>query len=444
MWKKNKFSIFPIRFFPKKSLLLTISLLTFLFLSSHAQELDKLFNDTATVNAAQVTQTAPPIMAQNWNQWQTKFFTLNLGFAILLDHNILIQDDSSIAQVGDVKSATQFRGDRLILSGTFFASKKYPWRYMISVNYNGLDAPPDKKFDFVDWNIEIPFSAKAGWLTLGKQKEGVSLEYIAPGTQMQFMERATGAPMLVRQRNIGIRYSNSVLDHRLFYTFGFFNNYWETGKSFSANGSQYAGRIAGLPRYKSDRDLLHLGIGFRYSDDTEGKLSYKARPEANTAPYFINTGSFKASGSNTLFLEMMMASGPVLFVGEYANCSIKGTDAGNLSIGYYHVGASWFLTGENRRYNRTVGNPGKVIPKKNFKFRNGSGPGAFELGARYSKADATDVIIRGGEFGRFTTALSWYPNSHFRYELNWGKGRLDKDDKIGKTSFWQFRMQYEL
>lgn len=440
MMKKNNIS-FLLRMTGK-----FLGVLLFLIYSndSTSQELDKLFNDTTEVKNGQVTETAPPIMAQKWNQWKTKFFTLNLGFAILLDHNILVQDDSSIAQVGKVGPGTQVRGERLILSGTLFASKKNPWRYMLSVNYNGLDAPPDKKFDFVDWNIEILFGPKAGWLTLGKQKEGVGLEYIAPGTQMQFMERSTGAPMLVRQRNIGIRYSNSVLGNRLFYTLGFFNNYWETGKSFSANGSQYIARIAGLPYYKSDRDLLHLGVAFRHTDDTEGKLSYKAKPEANTAPYFINTGSFNANNANAIFLEMMMAKGPLFVLGEYVRNRVRVTHAGNLTFGYYHLGASWFITGENRRYNRSVGNPGKVIPKRNFKFRNGSGPGAFELGARYTRADAADGAIDGGVFGRFTTALSWYPNAHFRYEINWGKGKLDKDDRSGKTTFWQFRMQYEL
>jgi len=115
---------------------------------------------------------------------------------------------------------------------------KNPWRYMVSYNYNGLDAPQDSKsFSFIDWNLDIPIGKKGGWFTVGKQKEGVGYEYCSPGSQLIFTERGSGTPSLVRQRNIGIRYSNSVLNHRLIYSVGAFNNYWETGKSFSDNGS---------------------------------------------------------------------------------------------------------------------------------------------------------------------------------------------------------------
>jgi phosphate-selective porin len=363
---------------------------------------------------------------------------------MLLDYNILNQDENSITQVGKVDDAVEFRADRFMLSGNLLFFRN-PWRYMISLNYNGLDAPQGKEtFDFVDWNVEIPIGKTTGWITFGKQKEGVGLEYISPGTQGMFMERGTGSPMLVRQRNVGIRYSNSVLKQRMTYTMGFFNNYWETGKSFSANGSQVTARVSALPVYKSDRQLLHLGMGYRYTSATDGKLSYKAKPEANTAPSFINTGSFDASHANTLFLEGIGVKGPVSVVAEYMNAAVASGSKGNPRFNYWQVGGSWFITGENRRYNKTTGNLGKLMPNKNFKFRKGSGAGAFELAARYTHTNATDALVTGGMFNRFTTALSWYPNAHFRYEINYGSGKLDNSKGIGSSDFWQFRVQFEL
>ena len=212
-----------------------------LFLSASAQDINQIiesFNDTAIIPREEAPLAAPPIMAKKWNQFKTKYFTLNFGLAFILDHNNVYQDDVNVQQVGEVGSATEFRGERFMLSGNLLFFKR-PWRYMISANYNGLDAPQgEKAFSFIDWNFEIPFGKKGGWLTIGKQKEGVGHEYVAPGTQLMFMERGSGVPMFVRQRNIGIRYSNSILDHRATFTLGFFNNYWETGKSFSDNGSQ--------------------------------------------------------------------------------------------------------------------------------------------------------------------------------------------------------------
>ena len=400
--------------------------------------------DTAIIPRDQAPMAAAPILAQKWNQIHTKWFNLNFGMAFILDHNITTQDNTNIAQVGKIDPATEFRGERLMVTGNllFF---KHPWRYMISANFNGLDAPPgDKKFSFIDWNFEIPFGKNGGWITLGKQKEGVGHEYVAPGTQLMFMERGSGVPMIVRQRNIGIRYSNSILKQRATYTIGLFNNYWETGKSFSDNGSQITMRATALHIYTSDADLLHVGIGYRYTDATDGKLSYKAKPEVNTSPSYINTGSFNASAANTLMMELIKVHGPISFIAEYMSNRVKSVDANNPNFHYWQVGGDWFITGENRKYNRNNGNLGKLIPKKQFSFAKNGGAGAFELGARYTRSDLTDALIAGGEFGRLTGAFSWYPNASFRFSLNYGTGSLDKGNTKGNSQYFQMRAQFEL
>jgi phosphate-selective porin OprO/OprP len=189
---------------------------------------------------------------------------------------------------------------------------------------------------------------------------------------------------------------------------------------------------------------MHVGVGYRYSGATSGKMTFKAKPEANTAPTFINTGAFDAEGAGTLFLEWIGVNGPFSAVAEYMYTSVNSSVKGNPNFTYFQAGGSWFITGENRRYNKTTGNLGKLVPNKNFKFRKGTGPGALELGARYTHSSATDAGVAGGEFNRFTTALSWYPNAHFRYEINYGFGRLLKDKISGNVNFWQFRVQFEL
>jgi phosphate-selective porin OprO and OprP len=425
----------------KRSLFI-LSLLIY-SVASYCQEGSASLSDTMQVKKDVISTTAPPVMAKKWNQIKTRAFTLNIGACILLDHNIAVQDNNNIEQVGKVNPATEFRADRLMLTGQLLFFKN-PWRYMVSYNYNGLDAPQDSKsFSFIDWNLDIPVGKKGGWFTVGKQKEGVGYEYCSPGSQLIFTERGSGTPSLVRQRNIGIRYSNSVLNHRLIYSVGAFNNYWETGKTFSDNGSQITGRIVYLPQFKSDRDLFHVGIAYRYSDATEGELSYKGKPESNTAPSYFNTGSIAASGANTLMLELIKVSGPVSFIGEYMNNMVN-TEGPNPFFNYFQVAGSWFITGENRRYNNQIGVLGKLIPHKNFNFKKNTGPGAFELGARYTSSDFSDQDITGGKFGRFTTALSWYPNAHFRFEINYGHGSLERNDMTGKSDFWQFRVQFEL
>jgi phosphate-selective porin OprO/OprP len=402
-------------------------------------------NDTVTINRSENATQAPTTMEHKWNHIQNKYFTLNFGMAFLLDHNIVDQDGDNITQVGKVEPGTEFRGERLMASGSLLFFKKNPWRYMFSANWNGLDAPPGKKrLEFIDWNFDIPISPTAGWITVGKQKEGVGPEYVAPGTQGLFMERGTGAPMFIRQRNIGIRYSNSILKGRMTYTLGVFNNYWETGKSFADNGTQITARVTGLLQYVSDRELLHVGMGYRHTTPTDGKLSYKAKPEVNTAPFYISSGSFEASGAGTIMLEGLWVKGPVTFIGEYMNTGVRSASQGNPHFTYFQAAGGWFITGENRRYNKQTGNLGKLIPKKNFKFRKGSGPGAIEIASRFTHTDGTDAGVSGGNYNRFTIAVSWFVNPHFRYEINYGHGKLDKNDLIGKINIWQFRAQFEL
>jgi len=389
---------------------------------------------------------APPILEKKWNRIESKLFTINIGLAIFIDYNSIGQNDESIQQVGEIKPEVEFRADRIILSGNLLFFKN-PWRYMIAANYNGLDGEDvDPTFAFIDVDLEIPFGKKGGWITIGKQKEGIGHEYVLPGSQAMFTERGSGTPALIKQRNIGIRYSNSVLNHRMTWTAGIFNNWLENGNqhSFADNAMQVTFRATGLPIYKSDRELMHVGIGYRYTGATDGKLSYKAKPEVNTAPVFINTGSFDASSANTLMLEWIGVKGPFSFIGEYMNVWVNSASAGNPAFHYGQFGGSWFITGDNRKYNKQTGNMGKLTPKKNFGLKPGKGLGAVEIGARYTYSDFTDRAIDGGKFGRFTGALGWFPNAHLRFEANYGHGKLDKNNLIGKTDFWQFRAQFEL
>jgi phosphate-selective porin OprO/OprP len=103
-----------------------------------------------------------------------------------------------------------------------------------------------------------------------------------------------------------------------------------------------------LPVFTSDRELLQVGIGYRHTGANDGQLSYKGKPEANTAPSFINTGSFDAVGANTLMFELVGVKGPVSFVGEFMNVFVNSASAGNPIFNYWQIGGSWFITSDNR------------------------------------------------------------------------------------------------
>ncbi|HMS66364.1 MAG TPA: porin [Ignavibacteria bacterium] len=433
----------------KYYLTITVLVLQLIFSELNAQsKLTLKSDDLIKLKSGQVIKPSSELSDDKlkWNQFENKLFTLNIGISAFLDYNILAQNDASIELDGDISPELEFRAERVMFSGElrFF---KYPWKYLFSANYNGPTTEVDQpNFSIIDLNIDIPFGKNSGWLSVGKVKEGVGYEYVLPGSQAMFTERGTGVPALIKQRNIGLRYNNTYFDERMTFIVGVYNNWLELNNeySFSDNGMQGTSRITGLLQYKSDRELIHAGVGYRISGSGDGKFNYKAKPEVNTAPIFIETGTFIANHSNTIMFEGLTVQGPVSFLGEFMNVFVDGYEQGNLSFYYYQIGGCWFITGDNRRYNKRNGTLGKLIPLKNLSFKKGGGPGAIEVGARFTQSNFRDRDLDGGLFRRLTTALSWYPDNHFRFEFNFGYGWLNKDGLDGKTAFYQFRSQYEL
>ncbi|MFN9324248.1 MAG: hypothetical protein ACK6A5_02540, partial [Flavobacteriales bacterium] len=144
-------------------LLLALPVLLGCALAANAQTGGSL-NDTLTTGREEAPMEAPPTMAMNWNQFRTKWFTLNIGAALILDHTEAEQDEASIAQVGAIGPATEFRGERLIFSGNMLFSERH-WRYMIRANYNGLDAADMLSTNIDDDNVGIVVTPTMGLIT---------------------------------------------------------------------------------------------------------------------------------------------------------------------------------------------------------------------------------------------------------------------------------------
>ena len=82
----------------------------------------------------------------------------------------------------------------------------------------------------------------------------------------------------------------------------------------------------------------------------------------------------------------------------------------------WYVSGSWFLTGEMRNYDKEYGEFGRIKLKRPL---HEGGIGAWELGLRFSQLDLDDADIQGGKEDNITFGLSWYPNSHLRFMLNY-------------------------
>ena len=157
----------------------------------------------------------------------------------------------------------------------------------------------------------------------------------------------------------------------------------------------------------------------------------------------MDTGTFPADHAASVGGELAAVEGPLTVSAEYTGTHVSSPQTGNPDFSGFYVVASWSLTGETRPYDRSSGTFGRILPAAPFSFKHG-GPGAWVLAARYSSIDLTSGSIDGGQFDRLGGALSWYPNRHWRFEFNYGYGRLERGGIVGHTDFYQLRLQFQL
>jgi len=108
---------------------------------------------------------------------------------------------------------------------------------------------------------------------------------------------------------------------------------------------------------------------------------------------------------------------------------------------YAQVG--YVLTGEGRKYDKSKGMIGPVVPRNPIRRGSPSGTGAWEVGLRVSHIDLDDEFIHGGRETNFTLGLNWYLNNRTRLMWNYVHGFIDRADYEGQFDAVQMRLQIE-
>ena len=356
-----------------------------------------------------------------FNKWDTEYVSgIFLAAAVLDRMNWWSQDAGSQEQL-DVDlndfDGGEIRGFRAGVVGTLNFDK--PWVYTIFGATNAFDKGFEVKrqdsFTFFDYRLDIPVFENIN-LSIGKQKEPISMERIMSMVQLPMQERSAVSDAMLPSRNFGVVLSGAGENQRWTWAGGVFNDWIDTGTDFGDSATQVIGRMTWLPFItEDDSNLVHLGLGLRQSNGKEG-VRFLTEPEFNKSPIFVDTGDLDANDGFQVNLEASWRNGPYWVHAEYVSSDIDSPTYGDLEFSGYHVTGSWILSGEMRSYNKKSGIMGQVPIARSVYH---GGWGAWELGLRFSSLDLTDGPIDGGDMDIISLGLNWWLSPIFNVNMNY-------------------------
>ena len=313
--------------------------------------------------------------------------------------------------------------------------------YKIQLDFADTDGGFDNKLlqsvAFKDVYITVKELPYLGHVRMGHFKEPFGLEQLTSARFITFMERSLADEgAIVPARRMGVMAFDNWADDRGTWAVGAFTGQMLNGSEppiFQGDDGGTAVTMRGtfLPWYdegSGGRGLLHTGIAYSYRNLSEpNALRLRQRPEAHLAPRIVDTrprhaGPRGAEDGPGNGLRLRAPLDPVRVLRRFR--SAQRIRHGRLN-GYY-VYASYFLTGEHRRYKKSSGAFDRVKPFTNFfRVRTGDGVqtgwGAWELAYRYSSLDlhAPYAGIDGGFADDHTFGVNWYLNPYTRLMFNY-------------------------
>lgn len=376
---------------------------------------------------------------KRWRLFSGKISTLKLGGGFLYEFAGYSADKTLHRQMDSIgtelEPAFKVRDFRIVASGQFKTKRNFSWK--AGFMYDGATG----KWLVRETGLTIGVPELFGLFFIGRTKEGFSLNKVMNGYAGWTMERQMGIDVIPILAD-GIKWLGFLPKQRIFWNAGAYIDWLSEGQGFSTYKQQYAVRVGWLPYQSADRTkVFHIGLNYRYGNPVNGKIQVRSRPEANPAPYFIDTGKFPSQHSNHVGGEVYCTSGSWLFGSEFYWHMFDNPDANDPVFFGGDFVVTYILTGETRPYNNSSSIYGFVpIRKSVFK----GGPGAWEALLRFSTLDLTTGSIKGGKFWRVTPMVNWYLNKDIRLELAYGYGVLDRFELKGTTHFFQTRIQFTL
>jgi phosphate-selective porin OprO and OprP len=330
------------------------------------------------------------------------------------------------------------------------------WSYVANFDFGssgGVENPGRIQSLFMEYDGLKPFAFR-----IGAYPPPAGLEDTTPSSDTMFLERASPTDLARNMAGGEARDAASLLyiGDRIFGAFSL------TGGNLTATPvyqeqDALLGRVAGLLYSAPDTNIVLSAMGSdiaKLPDTTPGPdplsgISLSDPPELtvdSTGTRLVNTGTLSAKSADNWGLE-----GAAQWRNFYTQAGYFGYDVEREHYGYpddsfngWYAQASWVITGEEKQYRPSLGafiEPDPAHPL-------GSGIGAWELVGRYSDLDLNQGVgfegestpyggVRGGDQKIWTLGVNWYPNSLFRFMMDYqniGIARLSSSgDDVSQT-----------
>ncbi len=300
--------------------------------------------------------------------------------------------------IGDLQDAAFVRRARFVADGTIFKSTEFKVEFDFE-NYNSL------LFDesYVGTR-NVPY---LGMVRFGQEHVPFGLEAYTSSRFLPMMERSPLFDAFYQEFAPGLFINTTFLDERItmqnmFHrtdTFSQFN-----GASFGDGKYAYSGRVSVLPQYEDGgRNLLHLAIAYQWRKNSSpldfnggtqissppstnvttdtGLIRFRARPGLRDATGLqgdnnrvVDTGNIIGDHIQSVNSEFLWYWGP-FWVQSETNASVvnnavfpdarTGIARGDLTYWGTYIQTGFFLTGENRGYDKPMGSmavcsPGRI------------------------------------------------------------------------------------
>jgi phosphate-selective porin OprO/OprP len=360
--------------------------------------------------------------------------SFQIGGMLNIDYLFIGQNAANRASVGDADDTFDFRRARLTARGEAFEVVEYAI---------GFDFALAGRPSFLDNWIAVRELPVLGNVRVGHYFEPFSLERFTQVRYTTFMERSL-ADTFAPARNLGMMAHDAVGDEqRGTWAVGWFrSNSNNFGDDFSSvGGNAVTSRVTWLPIYdeaSGGRTFLHIGAAYTYRSEDQRQIQFQSFPEARAGtpgpvgiPPFVDTGIINALNDQRAGAEFAFVYGALYLQGEYIGTWVDQIGGQPLFFNGAYGFVSYFLTGENRTYNKRLGTIDRVYPFENF-FRvrtndgTATGWGAWEIAARWSRVDLDSRNIRGGTLNNATLALNWHLNAYTRVRWEYIYAHLNR------------------